>query len=344
MKKLLPLAMLAATLAPASYAFDGMDFTHKDWYLACDNTGTCRAAGYQDEDNSDPLALMLVREAGPGTPVQARLMMGMEFYPDESPLRLSLDGTELGPLTPIKGGEAYALNQQQTDKLLAALAGSPEITAHNDKGRWLLSTRGSSAVLRKMDDFQGRVGTTGAILVKGPKAEDKVPVPLPIPEIKAVAIQGDFTTIEADDNGYQAILNATLKSLGEECFCPALVGEGRWEDEKVEFEYLSLGEDKALVRSFCWLAAYNGGSGYWVVNKMPPIKAKLITDSGTGFYQGEISESHKGRGLGDCFSSKSWQFDGHDFVLASELSTGLCRGVAAGGIGSMPTRVSKPVE
>ena len=28
-------------------AHSGIHFNHGDWELACDNTGTCRAAGYQ---------------------------------------------------------------------------------------------------------------------------------------------------------------------------------------------------------------------------------------------------------------------------------------------------------
>ncbi|HAK14267.1 MAG TPA: DUF1176 domain-containing protein, partial [Acinetobacter radioresistens] len=32
--------------ASASLAFE-----YKDWSLACENTGTCRAAGYQTEEN-----------------------------------------------------------------------------------------------------------------------------------------------------------------------------------------------------------------------------------------------------------------------------------------------------
>ena len=56
MKKTLLSFMLAA--APAAYAFDGLTYDggpietgagmqSSHWILVCDNTGTCRAAGYQ---------------------------------------------------------------------------------------------------------------------------------------------------------------------------------------------------------------------------------------------------------------------------------------------------------
>ncbi|ENY3834599.1 DUF1176 domain-containing protein [Vibrio vulnificus] len=52
-------------VAFSANAFEGEGFQHKDWYLACDNTGTCRAAGYSDTDSLNPVAVMFTREAGP---------------------------------------------------------------------------------------------------------------------------------------------------------------------------------------------------------------------------------------------------------------------------------------
>jgi len=43
---LLPLASHAAN-TPVT---PGIEFVHHDWFLACDNTGTCRAAGYGPEN------------------------------------------------------------------------------------------------------------------------------------------------------------------------------------------------------------------------------------------------------------------------------------------------------
>ena len=34
-----------------STALQGLYFQHQDWELACDNTGICRAAGYQTDDD-----------------------------------------------------------------------------------------------------------------------------------------------------------------------------------------------------------------------------------------------------------------------------------------------------
>jgi hypothetical protein len=48
-------------------------FSHKDWELACDNTRTCRAAGYHEEDDGPNATILLTRAAGPNQPVTVEL-------------------------------------------------------------------------------------------------------------------------------------------------------------------------------------------------------------------------------------------------------------------------------
>jgi hypothetical protein len=47
--------------APGSFP-QGFSFAHKDWELACDNTGTCRAAGYGA--TMGEVSVLLTRNAG----------------------------------------------------------------------------------------------------------------------------------------------------------------------------------------------------------------------------------------------------------------------------------------
>ncbi|RZI54672.1 MAG: DUF1176 domain-containing protein, partial [Pseudomonas sp.] len=54
-----PLVVAAVVLTSAFHALaadgDPPSFSYKDWEVACDNTRTCRAAGYQSEaGNSEP--------------------------------------------------------------------------------------------------------------------------------------------------------------------------------------------------------------------------------------------------------------------------------------------------
>ncbi|HGM5035002.1 TPA: DUF1176 domain-containing protein [Stenotrophomonas maltophilia] len=97
---LLPLASHAGN----TLVTPGIEFVHHDWFLACDNTGTCRAAGYGPENADSLLGLMLERAGGPGTAVKARLRVGEdgESAMPEGALRLQVNGRDLGPPVPTR--------------------------------------------------------------------------------------------------------------------------------------------------------------------------------------------------------------------------------------------------
>ena len=103
-RTLLP-ALLGLALAPAAHSATpeprpGVEFEHNDWSLACDNTRTCRAAGYSLEQPGNLLSLMLERAGGPGTKVLARLRNGEngERPRAAGAVGLRLDGKDLGPV------------------------------------------------------------------------------------------------------------------------------------------------------------------------------------------------------------------------------------------------------
>jgi len=84
----LSLAALSASAAgPAAKA--PVSFTHNDWELACDNTRTCRAAGYQSETGAnEPVSMRITRAAGPGTALEIDLQIGADDV--KGPLRLTV--------------------------------------------------------------------------------------------------------------------------------------------------------------------------------------------------------------------------------------------------------------
>ncbi len=61
-------------------------------------------------------------------------------------------------------------------------------------------------------------------------------------------------------------------------------------------------------------------------------KASFVTEHASEFYAGTISSSQKGRGIGDCWSSDEWVWDGLKFVHTKDMWTGMCKGLAAGGV------------
>jgi len=84
--------------------------------------------------------------------------------------------------------------------------------------------------------------------------------------------------------------------------------------------------------TLCWRGAYNEGSGAWVLDESLTTKPNFVTEHASEFYAGIISSSQKGRGIGDCWSSDEWVWDGQKFVHTKDMWTGMCKGLAAGGV------------
>lgn len=330
--------LLALLLAVGSTAHgaDGTYFSHHDWELACDNTGTCRAAGYQADEAEMPVSLLLTRAAGPGTAVEGRVMVADDDESGVATLTLWVDGRNEGeiPLQDLQG----PLSAAQVAAVLSTATGDgPVAWIGTDGRRWELSTRGVNAVLLKMDDTQGRIGTPGALIRKGSRAEATVPAPRPAPVVRVappVAQQPGDAALVNDSEGLGAALIATLASP-DDCFDFADP-----EGDAQPLDVVRVGEHRLLVSTRCWLAAYNAGSGYWVIDDAPPWNPVLVTTMGSDFADGTIFASHKGRGIGDCWSTDEWTWDGRGFVHTSEATTGMCRLVALGGAWTLPTIVS----
>lgn len=330
--------LLSPTLALAAAA-TSVDFTRDDWTIACDNTRTCRAAGYQpDEGEHLPVSVLLTRKAGAGEAVTAELMLGQyDEVKLPASLSLQLDQRNLGKLALDGNSGTASLSSTQVAALLAALPRSNTIVAlGNDGRRWQLSDKGASAVLLKMDEFQGRLGTRGALVRKGDRDESAVLPPLPVPQVREarlVAAQPGDARLGTLPALYQA-LRVTLPA-DEQC-------KGLDTSEASEpLTITRLSSDKLLVSTDCWMGAYNVGAGYWVINALAPFAPTLVTLLGSDLDGSTILASHKGRGLGDCYSQASWTWDGRRFVQTSDSTSGLCRLVAAGGAWELPTLVTE---
>jgi dipeptidyl aminopeptidase/acylaminoacyl peptidase len=84
-----------------------------------------------------------------------------------------------------------------------------------------------------------------------------------------------------------------------------------------------------------WIAAYNTGEGYWVVDARPPYSPVLVTTSATDYDDGVITSFQTGRGI----ASATWTSDGHTFIRTSDTTTGMCRHITPGSAWDLPTLV-----
>ena len=328
--------------AQAQDPLPGLYFAHGDWELACDNVGTCRAAGYQRGADA-PISVLLTRKAGPAQRVNAQLQIG---EPDDTSegaqlppaltltLSLQIDGKHAGS---VRAGRTHvALPSDVLAALVAALPGTSSIVWTAGKQRWQLSGEGAAAVLLKMDDFQRRVGTRGALLKPGTASEAQVRKATAAPVVQAAR----WASTTPADTRWAAQLAAPLRlalraSLGQQDNCPALD-----DAEAQPLAVRRLDATRLLVSSRCWIGSYNTGDGYWVVDQSPQFHPVLVTTSGTDAHEPAITASHKERGQGDCRASDSWTWNGAAFIHTSSATSGLCRMVAAGGAWDLPRIVS----
>ncbi len=308
----------AALLAAPAWAQTrpGMDFSHHDWQLVCDNTRTCRAAG-------------------PMQPVTGELQVGGDEPASADDLHLLIDDRDLGALAGSDTQGRHPLSARHLAALLAALVRDSDIQVADRTGRrWALSDQGAAAVLLKMDEYQGRLQTPGALVRKGRRAEASVLAALPLPVVVAATIlptRADDTAL-GQSATLRAALRATLDTDPGEC--------DRFDtsaDHPLQVERLDA--HRLLVAAPCWMGAYNSGDAYWVVNDRPPFAPRLVTYDGTGHDAGQIIASQKGRGIGDCWGYSSWHWNGEGFVPTSSYQTGLCRG-EPGGFWELPRLVT----
>lgn len=306
-------------LAGASACAAGVSFGHKDWELACDNTRTCRAAGYQSDDDATPVSVLLTRKAGPAQAVTGQVQLGIAV--DEKPpaaVQLAVAGRSLGRIAIDQDTAIGKLDAAQVAAVLGAAAGSGRIEFSAGAARWRLSSAGATAVLVKMDEAQGRIGTTGALVRKGGASEAGVPAAVAPPVVQAVAVAGT----EVRDPALVAAIRRALPPAGEDC------ADQKETDEAPTLR--RLGPGKVLFSLRCWRAAYNEGHGFWVANDKPPYRPVLVTPNGTEFDVdgARIVSSQKGRGIGDCWFASEWVWDGARFVQTGELSTGMCKSLS----------------
>lgn len=328
--------MLFGQALAAEPTLPGIQFEHKDWEIACDNTRTCRAAGYQTEASGPSASVLLTRAAGPNQPVTAEVQLAQSEDDSKLPgtLQMFIDKRPIGTIRLDKQKRLGTLSAAQTTALLAALTRNGVVEWRAGKGSWSISNMGANAVLLKMDEVQGRLGTPNALVRKGDKPETAVLPALPRPIIAAVKPQGGTNEITFKPAEYAALLTALRQSM-KQGDCEKL------HEDKPDLNAYPLSAQTMLVFTTCWMGAYNTGEGYWIAQRRAPYSPRFVTDEANGYDDGVLTAFQKGRGIADCIAYKTWTWDGKDFILSSVSTTGMCREFAPGGAWDFPTLVSE---
>lgn len=313
----------------------GIEFSHHDWELYCSNTGTCQAAGYQESDGEQPISILLTRQAGTNQSVQGQVAIG-DYEGDREAntlknIKLYVNGQSYGAIQgDFNKSTALALSKAQVNAILQQSKQDAQIVFKNQYEQWQVSSKGMTAVLLKMDDFQKRIGTVGALVKKGPADESKVLAAQPKVVVKkAILPKTEATVLKLGHPDYNKTLKRLLAAIPTEQSndCNA-----EYLDGQQDIELYPLGPKQQLAMMLCWRGAYNEGLGAWVLDDRQGQKTQFITDQATDFDQGELSGAHKGRGMGDCWVSYQWVWNGQNFIQTEDRWSGMCRMIAAGGV------------
>lgn len=343
-------AMSAALISPMSVAAAPVEFTHHDWQVACDNTRTCRLAGYQTENNSDfPVSVLLIRRAGANASVDGKVKIGggkdnsskaLMQLGNRHRISLFINDTDLGETKPLSEAAGDAeLTESQVTALLDALTKSSKIELVLRHSRWQLSDKGATSVMLKADEAQGRIGTPSAFVnsSSASKSNNSVLAPGTAPPLRLVmpnptATSSSNKKFSMRSSQLSALMQSTMKDASNDC--PNLSDKSPWRVSR-------LNSTQLLAQHSCWTGAYNTGTGVWVMNDSQPYQPTLVTTSATDYNNGKISLVQKGRSIGDCLHKIDWIWTGNRFVKSHETTTGLCRMIEVGGAWQMPTYVTK---
>jgi hypothetical protein len=283
------------------------------------------------------VSVLLTRVAGPDQPVAGQVQLA--HYDEKAAqlptqVQMTVDGRSLGSVKLAKDSATGRLTPAQTAALLSAVLGRGKVAWSAAAQSWQLSGNGANAVLLKMDEVQGRLGTPGALVRKGSRPETEVLRPLAMPVIKAAVVPKVDPSKPVLAPAERKMLLAELVKMGadKDCerFADLLKGDA-------ELGVHRLASDKLLIEAQCWLAAYNGGAAYWTANAQPPFAPRLVKVEANAYENGRLLSENKGRGLGDCWSHAEWTWDGKQFVQSAAYETGMCRLIAPGGAWVLPT-------
>lgn len=316
----------------------------RDWRAACDNGNRCMAWG-----GSGDGWIRVAIDAGPDAVPTVSIGSWAFGDADKAPetLRLRIDGRDYA----VRGGPQDAANAaaaaQRARTVIAALPASRTLALASGGQTADLPASGASAALLWIDERQGRLNTTTALLRQGDRPASTVPAaPIlpratPAPAVSQAGFEGAANPMEdepraltvpaaiegrkevkvcrADNNEYldKAVLAARLDASTVLWGIPC--GSGAYNATYVLYLARPDGtgvRPAPLPERTPRTEGDSGGQGPWLVNPIYNPARQTLT------------VFPRGRGLGDCGTITTWTWTTGGFVLSEERSMGDCWGMS----------------
>ena len=324
------LAALGGPLAAHAQSFEG-----KDWQVVCDNTRSCRAAGYSVEGSDMPVSVLFSRAAGARMPVGVELQLGSLDARSAHPASvvMTVAGKPAGTIRIDKNNHAD-LTAPVATALLNALVGGNGATFTSGRSTWRLSGDGAAEMLGRIDEAQGRLGRPSALVRKGTLSDADATYAMAIPRFEATRVAA--AALPGDD----ALAVRVLAAVRSTPDCP-LLDDGA---SQAKARLWHVDANRMLVTQPCLATANGTVSGYWTANQRPPYDARPLTTSATDFDGSTITARATATPAGDCGSVQAWTWNGFRFEQTYAATGGLCRGVKAGGAWELPSLVSDVIS
>ena len=346
MKKVLLLALLPLTAMATP--IQGFFKNYQDWDLICDNLGTCRMAGYQEEGD-DPVSILFTRAAGENAAVEGKLTI-LPFGEADRDVQVGqdieiwLNGKSLGTVKHISDENPDKLTEAQTKALLSGLKKESEIRLTYGKTTLKVSDKGAAAAMLKMDEFQQRLNTPSALIRKG-QEKHAVLAPQAAPKIQVAYIKNPSKTeLKRGEKQFDAVLALLRKSANSSASdCASLHDDS----EQKTITLYSLTQGKVLAEAACisGSAAY---TGYYAVmdNKLSKVEQVLENQYTFAYYDEKLNAlivegSYKSSGLAESWYGYEAAWNGKTFITTAEHTSGSAKGFMGGAWGGLPTFVSQ---
>lgn len=322
------------------------DRTFTEWLATCDNGNGCVA--YTGTDTG---GWLMVRQAA-GPDARPEILAGLSAFSGEDTVQgvqLNIDGERQTLVAGPEGTMSYAVPADRVRAVLGRLASARTIMVGVGETQASLPTAGASAAFLWIDDRQGRLDTTTALIRRGDRPASSVPAAPTLPQVVAAASVDQGAFGGASDPGEQGgeadlTLPAPIEALAAVKQCRADTSYNEYFQKAVMAARLSA--DTELWGVPCGSGAYNAMYDFYLTgpNGANPRKADFpswepreITEGdivGDGLVNpvfdartNTISHFPKARGIGDCGMIQTWAWTGEAFVPTREAFMGNCWGV-----------------
>ena len=306
----------AEVVAETGQTFASESKTFREWTAVCDNINNCAAYGPAEENSG---FVMVKLDAGPAA--KPRVYAGSWSLPsDANRILLDIDGRNYaGKMEALEAEDPVLTINDASDQLIGAIANGRAMTLSARGETSQVTLTGAAAAFLWIDERQGRLGTTTALIRKGQRPANSVPAaPVP-PRLRAAAPVAQ--TNLPKDMARQVAALAKVRECADINQGIASIDES-WSVNR-------LGSDTLLWSVPCGAGAYNFSYAY-ALSANDGSGARIITFASSGRPQDTLTNSDfdsdtntisafgKGRGLGDCGQMATWSWTGQEFALKEE--------------------------